>query len=40
MSTSKIARAELRHLFYSPVAWFLVIIFLLQCAYYYLVPLY
>jgi ABC-2 type transport system permease protein len=31
----KIARAELRNLFYSPVAWFLGIAFLVQCAYFY-----
>lgn len=31
----KIARAELRSLFYSPVAWFLLIIFLIQCGYFY-----
>jgi ABC-2 type transport system permease protein len=31
----KIAKAELRNLFYSPVAWFLAIAFLVQCAAYY-----
>jgi ABC-2 type transport system permease protein len=31
----KIARTELRNLFYSPVAWFLFIAFLVQCAYFY-----
>ena len=31
----KIARAELRNLFYSPVAWFLGIAFLVQCAFFY-----
>ncbi|HEY0273978.1 MAG TPA: Gldg family protein, partial [Chitinophaga sp.] len=28
----KIARTELRNLFYSPIAWFLTIVFLVQCA--------
>ncbi|EDM35531.1 ABC transporter, permease protein, putative [Pedobacter sp. BAL39] len=28
----KIARTELRNLFYSPIAWFLMIVFLVQCA--------
>jgi ABC-2 type transport system permease protein len=28
----KIARTELRTLFYSPIAWFLMIVFLIQCA--------
>ncbi len=28
----KIARTELRSLFYSPIAWFLMIVFLIQCA--------
>ena len=28
----KITRNELRNLFYSPVAWFLLIVFLIQCA--------
>jgi ABC-2 type transport system permease protein len=31
----KIAKTELRNLFYSPVAWFLAIAFLVQCAIYY-----
>ncbi|MET6997506.1 Gldg family protein [Chitinophaga defluvii] len=31
----KIARTELRNLFYSPVAWFLTIVFLIQCAVFY-----
>lgn len=31
----KIARTELRNLFYSPVAWFLTIAFLVQCAVFY-----
>src|ERR1700748_859322 len=31
----KIAKTELRNLFYSPVAWFLGIAFLVQCAIYY-----
>jgi ABC-2 type transport system permease protein len=31
----QIARAELRTLFYSPVAWFLGVAFFAQCAYYY-----
>lgn len=31
----KIARTELRNLFYSPVAWFLSIAFLIQCALFY-----
>lgn len=31
----KISRAELRNLFYSPVAWFLGIIFMIQCAVFY-----
>src|SRR4051812_32993460 len=32
----KIARAELRILFYSPIAWFLMIVFLIQCGITYL----
>jgi ABC-2 type transport system permease protein len=36
----KIARTELQNLFYSPVAWFLTVIFLLQCAYFFMVPFY
>lgn len=35
----KIAKTELRNLFYSPVAWFLVIAFLVQCALFYSIPL-
>jgi ABC-2 type transport system permease protein len=38
----KIARTELRNLFYSPVAWFLAIVFIIQCAIFYtyaLVPI-
>jgi ABC-2 type transport system permease protein len=31
----KIAKNELRNLFYSPVAWFLAIVFLVQCALFY-----
>ena len=31
----KIARNELRNLFYSPVAWFLAIIFMVMCAFFY-----
>lgn len=37
--TFKIARTELRNLFYSPVAWFLLIAFLVQCAVFYTTPL-
>lgn len=36
----KIAKAELRNLFYSPVAWFLTIAFLVQCAFYYTTNMY
>lgn len=36
----KIAKTELRNLFYSPVAWFLAIAFLVQCAYFYTNALY
>ncbi|WP_143310602.1 Gldg family protein [Chitinophaga vietnamensis] len=36
----KIARTELRNLFYSPVAWFLTIAFMVQCAVYYTGALY
>lgn len=35
----KITKRELQNLFYSPVAWFLAILFLLQCAYYYITTL-
>lgn len=31
----KIALAELRSLFYSPVAWFLAVVFMIQCAFFY-----
>lgn len=31
----KIARTELRNLFYSPVAWFLFVAFLVQCSFFY-----
>jgi ABC-2 type transport system permease protein len=36
----KIARNEFRHLFYSPIAWFLIIVFLVQCAIFYANPIY
>jgi ABC-2 type transport system permease protein len=36
----KIAKNELLNLFYSPVAWFLAIVFLIQCAYFYTSSLY
>ena len=36
----KIARAELRTLFYSPVAWFLGIIFMIQCSVFYTTVVY
>jgi len=36
----KIAKTELRNLFYSPVAWFLTIAFIVQCAVFYTNPLY
>ncbi|MDR6785705.1 ABC-2 type transport system permease protein [Pedobacter africanus] len=35
----KIAQNEIRNLCYSPVAWFLAIVFLAQCAYFYATPL-
>ncbi|WP_164735233.1 Gldg family protein [Pseudoflavitalea rhizosphaerae] len=35
----KIARTELRHLFFSPVAWFLTLIFMVICALFYCNPL-
>lgn len=35
----KIAKNEVRNLCYSPVAWFLVIVFLVQCAFFYATPL-
>lgn len=34
----KVAKTELRNLFYSPVAWFLTIAFLVQCAVFYSTP--
>lgn len=36
----KIAKNELRHVFYSPIAWFVMIVFLVQCAVYFTGPLY
>lgn len=36
----KIAKNELRHVFYSPIAWFVMIVFLVQCAVYFAGPLY
>ncbi|HSC39567.1 MAG TPA: Gldg family protein, partial [Chitinophagaceae bacterium] len=36
----KIARTELRNLFYSPVAWFLAVAFMVQCGYFYTNSLY
>jgi ABC-2 type transport system permease protein len=36
----KIARTELRNLFFSPVAWFLAIAFFVQCAFFYIPALY
>ena len=38
--TFKIVRTELQNLFYSPVAWFLAVVFLIQCAYFYMAILY
>lgn len=38
--TFKIVRTELQNLFYSPVAWFLAVVFLIQCAYFYMATLY
>jgi ABC-2 type transport system permease protein len=38
--TFKIVRTELQNLFYSPVAWFLTVVFLIQCAYFYMAILY
>ncbi len=35
----QIAKAELRNLFYSPIAWFMLIAFLVQCGWYYSIPL-
>lgn len=34
----KVAKTELRNLFYSPVAWFLTIAFMVQCAVFYCTP--
>lgn len=39
-SIIKIAKNELRNLFYSPIAWFLSIIFMVMCAYFYTSILY
>ncbi|WP_165434871.1 Gldg family protein [Pseudobacter ginsenosidimutans] len=36
----QVAKAELRNLFYSPVAWFLLIAFIVQCAWFYTSPLF
>jgi ABC-2 type transport system permease protein len=36
----KIAKNELRHLFYSPIAWFLLIVFLVQCSLLYCDPVF
>ncbi|MGE7775261.1 Gldg family protein [Chitinophaga sp. NPDC101104] len=36
----KIAKNEFRHLFYSPIAWFLLIVFLVQCAIFYVIPVF
>jgi hypothetical protein len=35
----QVAKAELRNLFYSPIAWFMLIAFLVQCGWYYASPL-
>lgn len=35
----KIARNECRYLFYSPIAWFLLIVFLVQCSFFYTGPI-
>jgi ABC-2 type transport system permease protein len=35
----QVAKAELRNLFYSPIAWFMLIAFLVQCGWYYSTPL-
>lgn len=37
--TFKIAKTELKNLFYSPVAWFLTVVFMIQCAAYYFAPI-
>jgi ABC-2 type transport system permease protein len=36
----QVAKAELRNLFYSPVAWFLLILFMVLCGYFYSTPLF
>lgn len=36
----QVAKAELRNLFYSPVAWFLLIVFIIQCGWFYTTPLF
>ncbi|MBZ4189384.1 Gldg family protein [Niabella beijingensis] len=36
----KIAKNELRYLFYSPIAWFVILVFLIECAVLYTSPLY
>jgi len=36
----KIARNEWRYLFYSPIAWFVLLVFMVQCAFLYSNPLY
>lgn len=36
----RIAKNEFRYLFYSPIAWFLIIVFLVQCALVYTSPVY
>lgn len=35
-----IAKNEFRYLFYSPIAWFVLLVFLVQCGYFYADPLY
>ncbi|WP_158643911.1 Gldg family protein [Pseudobacter ginsenosidimutans] len=36
----QVAKAELRNLFYSPVAWFMLVLFMVLCAYFYTTPLF
>jgi ABC-2 type transport system permease protein len=36
----KIAKNELRYLFYSPIAWFVIVVFLIQCAVFFTNPVY
>ncbi len=36
----QVAKAELRNLFYSPVAWFMLVVFMVLCAYFYTTPLF